>query len=141
MNLEAIVNYLEKQELVEIGYSPNRRYTKPIAFANTRPPAKVPHNLITVLFVEPLTGTPINHYTPGYLRGRFQAIVSSSDIKSGRAMAEKILKELTLYNVSVSEEILVKQCLPEHEPVPFPKTEGNEVEHLVTFQIHYVKTQ
>lgn len=140
MNLEDLVEYLGEQGLVQLGFRKNgAKPSVPLGFARRRPPA-LPNGVDTVLLVEPLTGTPIDHSMPNYYKAKFQAVVSTDSFVKGREIAEEILQALTLHGVQVSETMLVRQCLPEHEPVSFPKTEGDEVEHLVTFQIHYVKT-
>lgn len=136
MNLEAIGTYLTELGLVKKGGRSGEVYTLPSLFLRMRPAM----DTTTVLLLEPLSGTAINHYAKNYVTGTFQLVVSAGRYSEGKALADTLLNALTIERNQITDDMFVQQCLPNHHPVSFPKTEGDEIEHSVMFTIHYINT-
>jgi len=97
-----------------------------------------------ILLKMPMDGIPVNHYIPGFFKGRFQAILRSKDHAYGDANSLLINKALTFYqrvftdSTSGATLMRVLQCFPSTLPIVYPRSAGNEYEWACNFVIHYI---
>lgn len=122
MNLDPIRDYLE-----EAIYTLTTGRT---LFSYTMPPTVTRG----VLLIPSQTGLEIDHEVGGSSSGRFQVIVRSEDFDAGSNLAYLISKELTLLNKALTEYVVV-YCRPRHQPVYFPRSEGDQIEFSVNFDV------
>lgn len=90
-----------------------------------------------ILLRQSAMGTPIDHYLPGYFRSRFQLVVRATGYEEGRALAESASTALTMLNITLDDGMVMKQCLPAHQPVAFPSSKGDLLEFSVNFDVAF----
>lgn len=125
MNLESLAEYLEQK-----GYG---KRGKDI-FAFNMPAAAE----TGILLMNPLSGTPIDHYLPGYRKGRFEIVVRALSYSDGFNLAQCLSDELTIVAETEMTGMQVKNILPRHDPVVFPNSKGDNLEFSVAFDATYV---
>lgn len=126
MNLEPFANLLQAEKHGQIGKT---------LFMNMMPAtAKT-----AILLRSPLTGTPLDHELPGYLKHEFQLIVRARSYTEGEAKIEAVTAALTMYERQVGD-LYVKYVRPQTKPVAFPLSDGNLLEFSVQFSFCVVET-
>lgn len=103
-------------------------------------PAQVEEGLLLRL---PMEGVPLNHYIPGYFKGRFQVIVRSKDLAVGEAKANGVCAALNLYGVSFfdlnAQPLLrILQCYSTVLPINYARSDANVFEWSCNFLSHYI---
>ncbi|MCG5512858.1 minor capsid protein [Ectothiorhodospira shaposhnikovii] len=91
-----------------------------------------------ILITEPLTGTMIDPELPDYYKTRINLIVRSQTYEDGLALAETLVDRLKL-NETRMQGVLVKYMHPRHLPVPYPISDGENLEISVSFDVVFVK--
>jgi hypothetical protein len=73
----------------------------------------------------------------GYKIGEFTVVVRDPDYKDGLLISNKIKQELTVENEVWSDwKILFSRA--KHDPMVFPRSEGNGLEFSVNFQCRFI---
>lgn len=124
MNLEPFAQILEA---ANIGVANDQIFTDHM-------PAEIPTGVLLRL---PLEGVKIDHYMPGFYKTRLQAIVRAQRHTTGQAIADKVLKALTLRQRTDFEDMLLMQMLPDHLPITYPRSDGNGIEWSLNFCLAY----
>lgn len=98
-----------------------------------------------VLLKTPLTGVPIDHYLPGFYRGRLQVIVRARTNEVGQGWADEILAALTIKQDTEFNDpdtgdkvMLVHHILPETLPIRYPRSDSNHIEWSLNFLTCFV---
>lgn len=97
-----------------------------------------------ILLKLPISGIPINHYIPGFYKGRFQAILRSKDHSFGDAQSLLISKALTIAQQSFTDPVTglvlmrVLQMYPSVLPVVYPRSTGNVFEWACNIVAQYI---
>ncbi len=98
-----------------------------------------------VLLRTPLVGTPVDHYLPGYYKGRVQAIVRAITQTAGDELAIAVIKALqtlggtTLTDAETDTSLKINYLRPDTLPIVFPRSEGNLKEWSINFDCCYVQ--
>lgn len=103
-------------------------------------PAQVEEGMLLRL---PMEGVPLNHYIPGYFKGRFQVILRSKSMDTGEPKASQICQALNMREVTFSGAdghllMRVLQCFPVTLPINYARTDANVFEWSCNFLAHYV---
>jgi hypothetical protein len=105
-------------------------------------PAKVTKG---VLLRNPLAGTSVNNYLPGYYRSRLQAIVRAPGHEQGDELAKivgdalKMEQTRRFFNDDGSLAMQINYILPEQLPIVYPWTPANVLEWSLNFITSYVQ--
>jgi hypothetical protein len=91
-----------------------------------------------ILLRNRLSGTPINWYLPGYLKGQFQVIVRAQTYDEGLALMNQVTSALTLYETSLGA-IYIKYMRPKMLPVVFPLSNGENIEYSVYMDVCFTE--
>lgn len=97
-----------------------------------------------VLVLAPLTGSEIDYELPGWRRSRYQIIARAPSVSEAMTLAMAASAALTWLlprTVPASgmyPSIEVKYFRPLHDPIVYPRSEGNLVEASVNFETAYV---
>jgi hypothetical protein len=126
MNIEAVAVYMEMSGLGRRGQS---------VFV-TEMPSECREG---VLMINRYSGSRIDHELPGWRDTGFRAVVRSPEYSRGYAMAERVGKLLTIHqDVVMGGVILVKQCLPMNDPLPYRRSDGGFWEFEVDVECIYI---
>lgn len=97
-----------------------------------------------VLLRNNLGGVEIYHELPGYYQSEPQAIVRAQTIEDGESLAESVMAALTVHQTrtlqdSTGRDVMQLNYLrPKHEPIVFPRSDGNGREWSINFSACYV---
>lgn len=127
MKLLSLVDYLEDQDKGRMGKD----------LFIYRMPSEIVEG---VLLRDSAQGDEINHTIIGYRTGKFQLVVRAQEIEKGLERAKDLMNTLTLSDQQLSEDYF-NQCLPKHEPLVFPASDGNNFEFSVNFDVRYSEGQ
>ena len=89
-----------------------------------------------VLLRNPINGTKIDYEINGHYNTEFKVIVRTTNYQTGADMMTAIFEALTLTNETL-EDISIKQCYPDNEPISYPISEGNILELATDFKIAF----
>ncbi|MDX5412908.1 MAG: minor capsid protein [Rhodobacterales bacterium] len=87
-----------------------------------------------VLLVPSPVGLEINHEVGKASSGRYQVIVRSEDYTAGLELANFVSESLTLLNLDLGEYTVV-YSRPRHTPISFPRSEGDQIEFSINFDV------
>jgi len=125
MKLESVAEFLEDE-----GFG--RRGTDIFAY-------HMPEEATTgILLLNPLSGTQIQHDLPGYRKGMFMVVVRAADYQTGFALCSEISALLNMAETDKLADVLVKYIRPQHDPVVYPNSTGDNLEFAVAFETAYV---
>lgn len=127
MKLKSLVDYLEDQDKGRMGKD----------LFIYRMPSEIGAG---VLLRDGSQGDLIDHTITGYRIGKVQLIVRGQVIEDGLIRAKDLMNTLTLSDQQLSEDYF-NQCLPKHEPIVFPASDGNNYEFSVNFDVRYSEGQ
>ncbi len=88
----------------------------------------------SALIVPPLEGLPVDLEYPHRYEGIFQAIIRTNSLATAHTLGVDVLKKLTLRNVTVGGMTVVRSK-PSNTPVVYPKSDSDQFEASVTFDI------
>lgn len=129
MNLEAVAEYM-----VLKGLGSADPMTRSI-FANEMPT----ECKVGILLLDRYSGTPINHYMPGWRDTGFRVAVRHADYNQGKALAWRVIDTMTIHaETQMGPELLVKNMLPMNEPRPYKRSVGGYWEFEVEVETRYV---
>lgn len=94
-----------------------------------------------VVLLPDLTGALIAHEMPGFRKGRFQVIVRAPNHISGEALADDMVRKLTMLNVEIHPTVLVNYIRARHDPIPYQKSKGGYFEFSTNFDFCAVLEQ
>lgn len=89
-----------------------------------------------ILLRSPINGTKIDYEINGYYNTEFKVIVRTTNYQTGAEMMQSVFNALTLTDV-IANDILIKQCYPDNEPISYPISEGNILELASDFKIAF----
>lgn len=89
-----------------------------------------------ILLRNPINGTKIDHELKGHYNTEFKVIVRTTSYEDGYVLMRKVFKLLTLDNY-VIEDMHIKHCYPDNEPIEYPISEGNMIELASDFKIAF----
>ncbi len=89
-----------------------------------------------ILLRNPINGTKIDHELKGHYNTEFKVIVRTTSYEVGYSLMRKVFDLLTLDN-HVIENMLIKHCYPDNEPIEYPISEGNTIELASDFKIAF----
>lgn len=98
-----------------------------------------------ILLLTPLAGMEIDHELPGWRRGGFQMIVRATSANNAIQLALSAGTALTwaqpktLAAISLYPAMRVLFCRPLHDPIMYPRSDGNLIEASVNFEMAYIK--
>lgn len=93
-----------------------------------------------VVVMGALTGTEINHELPGWRMGNLQVIVRHPDYTQGMILARQVVAALSIEQsrdlpaTAVAPAIRLRRLRPLHDPIVFPRSEGDVVEFSMNFE-------
>lgn len=90
-----------------------------------------------VLIRQPLTGTPIDYYLPGFYKTSLQLIVRTHDYKDGEALIKRAIKALHIETDTQLDSMFIRFMRPTTKPVSFPLSLGNFIEFTVRMDVCY----
>lgn len=124
MNLEPIAEYLEAQAAGTTGVD---------IFVY-----EMPHGVKSgVALLNSLSGTPIDHELPGYYKAPFQIVVRNPNYQAAEAKATEVMNLLT-FERQVIGTMSFQYLRPNHLPVGYPRSDGDEVEFSINFSSCFV---
>lgn len=97
-----------------------------------------------VLLRNNLGGVEICHELPGYYQSEPQAIVRAQTIEDGERLAELVMAALTVHQTRILRDNTGRDVMqlnylrPRHEPIVFPRSDGNGREWSINFSACYV---
>ena len=89
------------------------------------------------LLRNPLTGTAISYYLPGYYKTRVQVIVRSHDYEEGNDLIKRVVAAMTISTPTQVDDMWVRYLRPATKPVSFPLSLGNFIEFSVPMDVCY----
>lgn len=126
MNLIGIADYIESKRLGKKGTS---------LFIGEMP-LEAKRGL---LLIDTYSGSKIDHELPGWRDTGFRLVARSASYDDGYALAEQVLLALTIQRDTPMTKMLVKQCLPVNDPLPYRRSKGAGVwEFEVDFECVYI---
>ena len=125
MDLNPLVRYLENQGVGVVGKD---------LFSFSMPDSVTRG----VVLMAPLSGVKVdNELGRCYFEGKFQAIIRDPSYQDGYERAEEVRNALTK-DYLVVEGQTFKKIHPKHLPVPFKRSDGNQIEFSINFDIVFV---
>lgn len=125
MDLEPVAKYLESQHLGVLGKS---------IFIHDMP-LDAQNGMI---LRDRYSGTPIDHYMPGYYNTGFRIAVRSPDFNTGQKLANDVKDTLTMYAERQMGSMRVKSMLPQNLPRPYRRTRANLWEWELEIDVAFV---
>jgi len=92
---------------------------------------------IAIVFLPELEGAMIHEDLPNYRTEIFRVIVRHNNHVAGLALANQVSNALDLHNTVVGTTTY-KRLRPTTDPIPFPVSEGDRIEFLVSMWAAYV---
>lgn len=93
-----------------------------------------------LVIAPPIDGLEYSRELPDWYRGKFQAVVVSGSISDARDYGNEILRALTMKDTVVGSIKLVKS-VAETIPIVFPKSDSDQFECSVTFNVAFIDTR
>lgn len=86
-----------------------------------------------------LAGTDIDHELTGWRQGRIQVIVRDPDHEDGMVRTRAVMAALSLVNVLLpatagAPEVFMRRLRPIHDPIVYPRSDGDLIEFSVNFE-------
>ncbi|MCR9222933.1 MAG: hypothetical protein NXH70_02590 [Hyphomonas sp.] len=94
----------------------------------------------SVVIAPPIDGLEYDRELPDWYRGKFQAVIVSGSVPDARDYGNQILRDLTMNDVQVGSIRIVKS-VAETIPIVFPKSDSDQFECSVTFNLTFVDTR
>lgn len=96
-----------------------------------------------VMVTGDLAGTDIDHELPGWRQGRIQVIVRDPDHTQGLTRTRQVIAALTLGQLALpatagAPAIRLRRLRPVHDPIVYPRSDGDQVEFSVNFEAAWV---
>lgn len=127
MNLKAIANYIQAQSLGVIG--------KTLFIGEMPLECKQ-----GILLMDTYAGTSIDHELPGWRETGFRIVIRSPNYEAGEQLAESVSAALTLHAEVPMTGILMRQSLPQNDPLPYRRSAGGAIwEFEVDIECIYIK--
>lgn len=133
LGMEQIATVLAQASLGQIGKS---------IFVH-RMPGEISSGLVVL---NQLSGYSIDWELPGFKIGKFQVIARHTSVPQGLSLARGAMAALTWQEPRMLpaqaglNDILVRRVLPMHDPITYPRSDGDMVEHSINFEFVAVET-
>lgn len=92
-----------------------------------------------VMVTGDLAGTDIDHELPGWRQGRLQVIVRDPNHLQGLTKTRQVMAALSLGQrllpaAGGAPAVQLRRLRPMHDPIVYPRSEGDEIEFSVNFE-------
>lgn len=125
MNLQPIVDKLQTESLGTPGVDLFRE--------------QMPHQVVKGMLVTQQMPVERNPYAPGYRKGSFQVIVRDAVYDDARTTANSVIDAITGDGITLGD-MKFRFIRARHDPLLFPRSDGDLVEASVNFDFVYSLT-